>query len=139
MDRESNVLQQGIQVLTFPGNGKHPLKGIGGEDQEKQETDADHTHDREYPCGHGIRDGAAEDGYRTHPQGEYQHPEQQGTLMSSPHPGNPVDQGQLGVGMIGHIGYREIVAQKCGGQAGIGECDEQQLGLGRRTGQGDPG
>ena len=58
--------------------------------------------------------------------------------MPAPYAGDAVYQRQVRVGMRRGVGDAEVGGDEGGGQAGVGDGDEQQLREGSRTGDGDP-
>jgi hypothetical protein len=73
--RQSEVLQQRVQVTAFQRYWKDALERIGCEQQERQETDADHAHHRQYPRHNFRRQGAAEQGNGYRPATQDQRPQ----------------------------------------------------------------
>ena len=70
MDGQSRILQQGIQLAAFQRRWKHAVEGVGGEQHERQESDADHAHHRQYACHHLAGQVAAEGRNGDHPAGQ---------------------------------------------------------------------
>ncbi len=136
--RQAEVLQQRIQIPAFRRHREAPFEGIGGEQQEANEADADHAHDGQHPRQHYGGQVAGEQRDRDGPATQDQRPQQQRTLVRPPHGGHLVEGGQLGIAVAGHIQYREVIGQEGVHQAGKGHGDEKELAPGGRPRQGHP-
>ncbi|KAG0958570.1 hypothetical protein G6F31_012326 [Rhizopus arrhizus] len=85
MDDQPRVLQQRIEVAAFQWHRIQAQERVGGEDQEGEEADADHTHHRQYARLHRCRQVPREQRYRAGPQRQYQCPHQQRAFVRAPH------------------------------------------------------
>ena len=129
MEHHARVLQQRIEVAALGDRGQQALEGVRGEQHEGVEADADQAHHAENARHHGLRQGAREHAHRQHPDGHHQHPQQERTFVTAPHPRQSVGERQLGVRMTGDVFDREIVLRKRPGKRGEGDRNEDELAL----------
>jgi hypothetical protein len=136
---QADVLQQRIEVTTVRRNLRQdPRERVGREDQEQQETGADHAHHRQHPRQHHLRQLPGEHRHGEGPAAEDQRPQQQRTFVGAPHGAELVVPGQGAVGVAGHVGDGEVVGHEGVGQATEGEHQEGELAPGGRLGQAHP-
>ena len=133
MDDHARILQQRIQVAAFGRTRQQALEGVGGDEQEGEEANADPAQYAEHAGEKDVGQVAREHRDRHRPQGQHQRPQQQRTLVATPHTGNAVVHGRRGVGMQRHILDREVAGDEGPGQAGEGKRDEEELPLRRRA------
>ncbi|KAG0771517.1 hypothetical protein G6F22_016408 [Rhizopus arrhizus] len=139
MDDQPRVLQQRIEVAAFQWHRIQAQERVGGEDQEGEEADADHTHHRQDARLQRCRQVPREQRYRAGPQRQYQCPHQQRAFVRAPHRRIAVDHRQQRIGVLGHVAHREILLHECGGEHGERAGDQQQLGKGGRSRHRHPG
>ncbi len=60
MNDQARILQQRVQVATFRRAGQQALEGIGGEQDEEQETGGHQPQRSQHTCHHGFRQLARE-------------------------------------------------------------------------------
>ena len=136
MEDKTRILQQRIEVTTIDREiGQGAGEGIGGEQHEGSEANRDQPQHAEYPSHRIERQTAAEHGHRRSPATQGQYPQQQGTFVGTPHRRDAIGQRQQAVGVSGHILHGEIVVDKGPGQAEKRQQQQQELGIGERTGR----
>jgi len=135
MDDQANILQKGVEIGSVrSGKWQHPLKGIGGKQQEQVKPHSNHCHHRQHPRHQGEGHTAAIEGYCRRPARQDQHPQQQGAFMGAPYSAEFEIPGQQAVGVVDHVEDRKIILQKC--QAKKPEADGGEHKLTQRQGPG---
>ena len=138
MEDQAGILQQRVEIAPFCSGRQQAVEGVGGNQNEGQQADADQSQHRQHPRHHDFGQLARSQRYGGGPTGQHQHPQQQGTLVAAPYGGEAIEGRQLRVGMLGDIVHRKIVDEKALRQADEGDGDQQELRLRRRPRQGDP-
>jgi hypothetical protein len=80
-----------------------------------------------------LRQLVAERGQRHRPQRQDQHPQQQRALVRAPHGADAVFGRQLQVGILRHVGDREILVDEAQREDGVGRRKEHELAVGGGT------
>jgi len=139
VDDQTGVLQERVQVAALGGAGQQALEGVGGDQDEQQETEGDQSQRTEDTRNHGIRQLPREMRDTERPPAQHQYPQQQRAFMAAPDAGNPVFDGQQRIGVLGDIDDRKVVGDKSLRQAGEGKRHQQGQRIGARTRQRNPG
>ena len=110
VNHQARVLQQWVEVPSIGRHGKEPVKGVGSGQDEHQKTNRHQAQDPQHPRHHGQWQAGGKNRNRCGPATEHEHPQQQGALVAAPHRCELVGFGQQGVGMLGDVFHREVVA-----------------------------
>ncbi|MDQ1093600.1 hypothetical protein QE400_003013 [Xanthomonas sacchari] len=138
MDHQAGILQQRIEIAPFQRCRQQPCERVGGEQQKRQEADADQRQGTDHPRDDLGRQPPRIQRHRAGPQRQDQRPQQQRALVRTPHRGVAVHQRQQRVGVLGDIGDREILGHERMGEDGEGAGDQRQLRERRRPRHAHP-
>src|SRR5690606_22405347 len=100
MNREADVLQQRIEILTFERRGFDPNEGVGRDKQVQKKCDGDPGLHRQYVGLEPLRKIAPEQRDRRAEYDENESPQEHRALVVPPYAGDLVDERFRGVRIL---------------------------------------
>ena len=127
MDRESRVLQDGIEIASIRRRRIEAHKRIGCDQHEQQKAETDYAQHAEHASRKAMGQPGYANSHRHRPTAQQEDPQQERAFVGAPHRGDAVEERERGVRVLCDVQDREIVGHERSNQTAHGGGEHHEL------------